>query len=260
MNLISNETRTDPFITGNRSDAKKLKVDPTKMTYKGEKICIEPLLKILEDNLRQNVVEAANDIANSGTSFADFGGTDAKTVTADDLPDWFLNRSEGISMGKMDCANAALLEETYGADLTLGKKAFKHIFPTVNDIRGVFKSVDSPEHMRNGDWAYFKNDSRYLDDSYHPGGAYQGENVIQVGDSSPHIFYGFGSGTQSADGWTNTLVEAFDVGLPTDMQYTPEQVKDGEDPDFVGFMGGHRQFLDVALIGMKIFDYRNAGN
>lgn len=100
----------------------------------------------------------------------------------------------------------------------------------------------TPGQMLLGDASYVKNYDDYL--RIHPGGAWQGENIIKVG---PGRFWGFlfGERVRSIRGWEDQLRSAYNRGLATP--------RTDRLPGFTGLTS----FLDVAGISMEVFDLRN---
>lgn len=70
-----------------------------------------------------------------------------------------------------------------------------------------------PSELIPGDWVYFKNFKDYT--TKHPGGFWQGENAIVMGDGK---YRGFGVKTQSETELNNELVKVYNDGLPTSEQ------------------------------------------
>ena len=90
-----------------------------------------------------------------------------------------------------------------------------------------------------GDWGYFQNYTDYL--RVHPGGGYQGENVINVGNGQ---WWGFPGGTKTAAQWDAELQHQYKQG-----GHTPTGPYPGWQPDSV-------TFWDVPAVGELLFDVR----
>ena len=110
--------------------------------------------------------------------------------------------------------------------------------------------------LPTGEWVTFGNNNNYK--TVHPKGWYDCENTIEVsadglrsGTLANAQFYGWtgaDSATLTALGWYNKLLGAYNMGLMVSQQITLAGV-----PGYVGY----GVFLDLATIGMGIFDLRS---
>jgi hypothetical protein len=77
----------------------------------------------------------------------------------------------------------------------------------------------------------------------HPDGGYQGENVIKVGEDK---YFGFPIGVNTAAGWIQELINAYNAGLPVS-----EHIN-----SIPGFLGNYNQFFDTVAISQDVIKLR----
>ncbi len=73
--------------------------------------------------------------------------------------------------------------------------------------------------MLPGDWVYFKNFADYT--TKHPGGFWQGENALVMGDG---IYRGFGVTNKTEAELNAELVKEYNAGLPASDQKTVDDL------------------------------------
>jgi hypothetical protein len=100
------------------------------------------------------------------------------------------------------------------------------------------KQPITTSQMKLGDWTYFKNYDDYLQVA---GGAWQGENVIKVGNDQ---YWGHGGGVRARVSWYSLLRNNYNKESGGNRTYP-----------IPGFTG-HADFVDVAAVGTSTFDLR----
>jgi Protein-glutamine gamma-glutamyltransferase len=134
----------------------------------------------------------------------------------------------------LDCWTIMVAVEYYALLKGLGKTKFNQKFPAgagmeiswrgtsnfpasggPNVIFNQYDSVNvaSETQILSGDWVYFKNFADYT--TVHPGGYWQGENAIYMGEGK---YQGFGSGLKTKDEMEQMLVDAYNSGLAPQWQ------------------------------------------
>jgi peptidoglycan hydrolase-like protein with peptidoglycan-binding domain len=99
---------------------------------------------------------------------------------------------------------------------------------------GADAGVFGKRNVKVGDWVYFFNHPKYL--LKHPGGAWQGENAVYVGDNKAgkQLFTGLGAAGKDEDAMLDEMVEAYNrertgddyvVLLNTYAPHAPELLK-----------------------------------
>ena len=127
---------------------------------------------------------------------------------------------------RLECYATTVAIEYYSLLKGLGKDKFNALYPggagleistrighipTFHTSTRKYKivTVSSKSEILPGDWVYFKNFPDYL--SKHPGGSWQGENAIYLGDGK---YQGFGVDRLNEDDMNKKLVEKYNTGLP----------------------------------------------
>ncbi len=129
---------------------------------------------------------------------------------------------------RLECQSMTVAVEYYSLLKGLGKTKFNALFPggvgleisarlstgahpTFYGSSRLYKKIalSSKSEILPGDWVYFKNFSDYL--TKHPGGAWQGENAIYMGDGK---YRGFGVSSMSETDMNAELVRVYNIGLP----------------------------------------------
>ncbi len=213
------------LITGRASDWSALGIsDKIKA---GQKVNIAPLLVVSEDRMRKNVVSATKSFSASfGLPVTPSQGTGSAQVNQ------FFSGSTDV---QSDCTGAGYLVQAKGLLDTISASDFDALRYRYNTFPRVGRD-STLSQLKLGDWTYFKN---Y--DDYPAGHAWQGENVIKVGNDQ---YWGFPKGTLSQSAWYSALRDA----------YNAEMGKNRTDP-IPGF-NGNASFSDVAKVGMATFDLR----
>jgi hypothetical protein len=227
-------------ITGNPGDASLLNA-PGNIT-RGRWINVKPLIKKLEDNIRGNVMAAAN-----AHKFAHFPVGDEDFIVADGMHEDQINQifTSGND-SSVDCLGMARIVEIKGLIQSLKPGEFDKLFASTSAVPGIAHPC-LLNALKPGDWVYFRNDPRYL--KKHKGDPMQGENAIMIGSDS---FWGWGIGQGGAGTyaqWIQALIAAYNEGLPSSQQIKTVPGYDGLE-----------KFFDVMKIGMKIFDLRSKPN
>lgn len=221
-------------ITGNPEDAALLDVKQEDIK-KGTLVDISPLLRKLDERIRDSIV--ANTSGFSGT-FPAVGSKDfcnGRNLTEAEVRSFFAGNKRTV-----DCLGAVRIVMSKGLIDNLKAGEFDKIFKTTNGTPIKTLNATSLADVRLGEWTYFENDSAYL--KRHPGGGYQGENVIKTGDDS---YWGFPAGNKSAKDWEKRLLEAFNEGLP-------KSARISKVPGF-----NHKKMsLDATAVGERVFDHR----
>ena len=140
-----------------------------------------------------------------------------------------------------DCLGAALIIMARGLILTLKTGEFDQLGYTTSDMHLEFRPVTHISQMMVGDWGYIRNDWSYLDK--HPGGSFQGENVIKVSAST---YYGFPVGTKTYAKWVQTLIDAYNSGLPQSEHIS----------SIPGFIGDSIQFFDATSVSVDVWNLK----
>jgi hypothetical protein len=226
---------------------------------RGTTVDVLALLQVLEKRLRSNVVRAANADQSLRATFPQ--GNDAysrgSNMTEEDVNAVFAGGTACL-----DCYGMTLVVMARGLITTIKPGEFDAIFHTTTGTFGSTTDTGIPfadttvdlADTSLGDWLYFKNDSRYVDDDRHPNGSFRGENVIEVISSPPQgtdRFWGWGGETavQTYDGWRATLIAEYNRGLP-----------DGDHITNVPGYTGKASFFDVAKVAEDLFKYRSGMN
>jgi protein-glutamine gamma-glutamyltransferase len=196
----------------------------------GQKVKIAPLLVVLEDRMRGNVVSATRSFnATFGLPVTPFQGAGSAEV------DRFFGSG---SVPQCDCTAAAYIVLAKGLLDTIGATDFDALGYRSQAYPIKRRQPITTAQMKLGDWTYFKNYSDYLQVA---GGAWQGENVIKVGSDQ---YWGHGGGVRSQSDWYS-LLQGY---------YNSESGRNRTGP-IPGFTG-HPDFVDVARVGMGTFDVR----
>lgn len=225
------------LITSDPNDWTKIAKKP--YIQEGQVISIEPLLKQLELILRVRVVKATKDFyAGFTEATVNSSSSDDKTKAVNDFfdsvktPGTDCNVAVGIVMSKgLISGNSNIEYNQLGVD---------------DDIYGVLSTkIRSLATMLIGDAAWIEN---YDDYKIQPNkGAYQAENVIKVGRDKfwGHIGETYANSVKSANGWERHLRNKYN------------EIAEKKRSDKIPGHGGDARFLNVALIGMKLFDIRS---
>jgi hypothetical protein len=203
-------------------------------------ISVRELLKMFVDpeDVRQNIIAATLNLR------ANFGCNNGCTP---------MNRGENLNEAqvnnffngsfpwKIDCLGAARIIMARGLIQTLNGGEFDKLGYTTSNMHLEFRPVANANQMIIGEWCYFKNDPNYL--LKHPGGGYQGENVIKVSSSE---FYGFPIGKNTEAEWISELINEYNYGLPPDQWIS----------SVPGFQGYANEFLNVTKISLDVWKLR----
>ena len=156
--------------------------------------------------LQNNIVTATETL---NASFGCGAGGCAPSNTGENLNESQVNSFfAATAPWDIDCLGAARIMLARGLILTLGPGKFDNLGYTSSTMHVIPRPIATAGEMLIGEWAYFQNDLAYL--QKHPGGGYQGENVIKVSQSE---YYGFPGGKKTAQQWVQELINAYDAGL-----------------------------------------------
>ncbi len=218
------------LITGDPNDWKALGIPEN--VKEGQRVNIAPLLRVFEDKLRYSIVKA------TGHFKAEFGMSDSIGPSATATVNTFFGSTR---VGTADCTDAFLLVYSKGLIDVLKSNEFDDLGLTYRSIPLVEKR-GTPGQMLLGDGGFVANYTDYL--RLHPGGGYQGENIIKVGSGR---FWGFGTEipVRSIRQWEEELRRAYNEGLSV-----------GRTDPLPGFTG-NILFFNTSKLGMNIFDLRN---
>ena len=206
---------------------------------------ISPLLVKLEQNLRANVVKAAN-----AHKFAHFPVGTESYSDGTDLDEDAVNQVFTGGNAAFECWGMANVEMARGLISTLEPGEFDALFGTTGSLPLVSSTV-ALNNTKLGDWLYFANDPTYLNENRHPNGDYQGENVIKnlaPPQANLATYWGWGGDPpqKTYDAWCAELVKQYNSGLPAADQITTV-------PGYTGTA----QFFDVATLAEDVFDHRS---
>ena len=218
------------LITGNRADTALLSA-PRPIAPQ-QKVDITPLLMVLEDRLRKNVVNATRMDFNPG-----FGVVN--------IPAFFDSGSDGVDaffdepgiLATVDCKYAAAIMLAKGLLETIGGADFDGLHYTYWNWPRKLLPEPSVGKLRFGDVAYIKNYDDYVPG---PNSPWAGENVIKVGDDD---YWGFGASSRSMQGWEQLLQDAYNSENGTD--------RTDKIPGLQNAL-----FIDVAKMAEKRFELR----
>jgi hypothetical protein len=228
----------------------------------GQQVDVTPLLNRLEQNLRSNVVAAAN-YANKAAGFG------SPTETSE-LPNWSesgVNAVFGIGprpspVPKFDCIAMANLIMVRGVIASLNPGEYKAMGFCAVDLgidrfgnAGSYFTVYNPAvrraALKPGDWVAFWNNPNYR--AFHSKGDWKTENVITTGSDSYWGWNSTNGATETYDGWKTTLLDAFNSGVNNLQQINIAGVPgydQGNAPDVTA------GFVNVPKLAMDIFNYR----
>jgi hypothetical protein len=149
----------------------------------------------------------------------------------------------GSSYQIVDCLGAAVIIMARGLIQTLKPGEFDKLGYTsgMSSMHLNYRTVANIDQMTIGDWGYIRNDWRYLEK--HPGGGYQGENIIKV---SASIYYGFPAGKKTYAQWVQALIDAYNSGLPPNEHIS----------NIPGFQGNDNKTFDVRTINLNVWKLR----
>lgn len=190
------------------------------------------------DKVRMNIVAATKSF--NATFGCDNGCTERNTgqnLNESQVNSFFTNSPPW----RVDCLGAARIIMAKGLVQTLKSGEFDKLGYSTSKMNLELKPVANADQMMNGEWCYFKNDAKYL--TKHPGGGYQGENVIKVSDDK---YFGFPIGVNTASGWIQELINAYNSGLPVS-----EQIH-----SIPGFLGDINQFFNTVKISQDVIKLR----
>jgi hypothetical protein len=231
------------------------------------------LLAKLESNTRQAVAKAAR-ITKKNASFG--AGMVAAPAGGGTMIRGYFNLTEqqvndvftplGKSVGDVDCLGMAAIEWCEGLikQLNTGEFNAMDLHPgQFSNIFGDNYTIYQPGPllaMQEGELITFSNPASYA--SVHPSGWAGCENTIEISpningpDSGAYAGWGGSSRAGSTDittplGWRTALKTSYNAGLSKGDQITLPEV-----PGYVPGKGG--VFLNLAFLGMKIFDLRTA--
>jgi hypothetical protein len=177
------------LITGRASDWKALGISESIKV--GQRVNIAPLLVVLEDRMRGNIVAATKSFnAKFGLPVTPFQGSGSAEVNK------FFG---GNSVPQCDCTAAAYIVLAKGLLDTIGDRDFDALGYRSQTYPIKRKQPITTSQMKLGDWTYFKNYDDYLQVA---GGAWQGENVIKVGNDQ---YWGHGGGVRARVSWYSLL-------------------------------------------------------
>lgn len=218
-------------ITGKASDWKLLGIPETIKV--GQKVDVTPLLRKYDERLRASVVANTSKL---NASF-EYNGDIASSNEAGVLKFF----AGGATNEKTECFWAYRLVFTKGLIDNLKSGEFDSLHYSPGSIP-ISERTGKIGTMTLGDRGYIKNYADYL--AKHPGGGYQGENIIMVGNDR---YWGFPADSKSYADWESTLRNAYNTGLPAAQQRSDA---------LPGFLQNEIEFLNVPQIGMDVFDLR----
>ena len=220
------------MITGDPNDWKLLGINPK--IREGQRVNIAPLLREFENKIRYKVV-IATALFNAAVFVRDDYVGSSATFTVNTF---FSERA----MGNADCNKAVKLVLAKGLIDVLKRDEFDELGYTYLRMPSADKDGE-PEQMLLGDTGFINNYADYLE--RHPGGDWQGENIVKVG---PGRYWGFGAENRikSIAGWETELRARYNQGLTTP--------RTDRIPGFTKKI----LFLNPARIGMQVFDLRKS--
>jgi hypothetical protein len=201
--------------------------------------------------IRNNIVTASKNFIPSKYFGCGSGGCTGKYIGSG------LNESEvnkfftgGAPPWTVDCLGASRIVMARGLILTLKSGEFDKILHTSSNMHYTTSNMALKathgladiSQTKIGDWGYIRNDWNYL--SKHPGGAFQGENVIKVG---PSLYWGFGTSqpNRTYEQWKQELIDAYNFGLAQSEHISSI-------PGFTGDI----QFFDVIQVSVDVWNHR----
>jgi hypothetical protein len=233
-------------ITGKAADASLLWAPPP-ITV-GTQIDVAPLLNKLEEEIRQNVVAAAN-TANKNASFGSQDPNDCPlTFNEAKVNNVFLGGGQAPSL---DCRRMVLLELARGVIATLQAGEFDkmgltpHLFGQYDCLlvqHGGRPGQNSDWPWRDGDFVSFDNNANYL--TVHPQGWMSAVQTIRTG---PDSYYGWDiDGSQTMWWWFNKLVTEYNADQPQSSQIGVSQIPSPT----------NNGFINVPKLAQRVFNLR----
>ncbi len=238
----------------------------------GTVIDVSPLLQDLESSLRKDVVnDAVPNLKNAG--FSQHG--QQYLVAGMPLDSTKVNSYfTGTPFLPLDCKAAVYVEyEKALLDVIGNDDVYNALFANqtvpIQKVTGTLEKCVIPGELgwddyfyvytgKAGDWDYTKNIDAY--NTYHADGNYFGENVTCVAPGSSTgrwasaEFFGYPIGTKTYPGWSDYLIQQYNKGLPLDLQmwfFNDFEANGG------GFVAANSKFINVASVGLQLFNYRN---
>jgi hypothetical protein len=208
-------------------------------------ISVRQLIEIVEMDFIDSQEVRKNIVASTKSFHASFGCDNGCTARNHGE---YLNESQvndfftGSPPWTVDCLGAAQIIMAKGLIQTLKSGEFDKLGYTTSNMNLNLKPVANADQMMIGEWCYFRNDWNYL--SKHPGGGYQGENVIKVGEDA---YFGFPIGTKKAAEWIQELIDAYNFGLPPSEHIS----------SIPGFQGNYNQFFNIKQIFKDVIKLRH---
>jgi len=192
---------------------------------------------ILENRLRNNVVSATANYNVYGyfpSSPEDdyFKGDSTERLDNNQIDAWLTPGNQG----SIDCAGAVYVLLAKGLIDTISEEDYNHFKSLYLDRRAIPLA-----NARIGDIIRFENDKRY-----NKRGLWGGENTIKIASDKYWGFVGSGKHRRYTEQeWKDELARQYNKGRP----------KDEKIETVPGYDGG-ATFINVAKVGMTIFDYR----
>lgn len=225
------------LITGDPNDWTEIAQTPR--IQANQKISVEPLLRKLELILRVRVVKATKEF------YAGFTEATVNASTTDDKTKAINEFFDSVKTPGTDCNVAVGIVMSKGLISGTSNMEYNQL-GVDDDIYGVLSTKQrSLATMLIGDSAWLEN---YDDYKIQPNkGAYQAENVIKVGRDKfwGHIGESYANSVKSAAGW--------EIHLGNEYNKIAEKKRNDKIPGH----GGDARFLNIAFIGMKVFDIRS---
>jgi hypothetical protein len=232
-------------VTGNPDNAKYLGNVGT--VTRGTAVDVTPLLNILDDALRGNVLAVAKPDAPKSLGFGKAGDAAALAYNASQIAAVFV---AGTPTTEVDCMVMVELEMAYAVIGVLQPGDFDAMGLTPLTLKNDYwtdLSGTPLADLKAGDYVKFWNDAYYR--SLDPNGMWESENAIMTG---PDSYYGWAQppgDTDTEAGWKATLSTEYNKVAPFLSKYWFGQVPGyTSDPGSAGF-------LNVAKLAQKIFDY-----
>ena len=228
------------LITGRTSDAAVLRIQGK--VNPGTKVDIVPLLNVLEERLRCNVVGATLSIRAPFPALGSQKFFNGDEEGGFDFQPYFAGGNDAIPL---DCKGGARAVLAKGLFDTLLPGEWGRLYNT-NSMPLVDLSYSNAHQAKIGDWLYFENGFDYAQ-VHGEEAQFSGENVIVVGADEYWGFTGAANNglVRSESEWNHMLAESYNQGLTE-----CEQIDKAP-----GLTRG--KFFNVPQIGMDVFDFRN---
>jgi Protein-glutamine gamma-glutamyltransferase len=236
--LITGNENNWTLLSGQDSVKPEQKVNVGVLLVKLENIIREKIAFLCKQNsLNADFYELSYDQTTGQPNLLEIKvGTEGQSKVINN----FFGKDSG---GKIECLQAVKLIYAKAVLDVVGAEAFDGVGYNEDALPEISLKKQQISRLLLGDRAWIRNHKDYIDKF--PGGAWQAENVIKVGNDK---FWGFGvdSPIKSEKSWEDQLKNAYNKNLTKDKQRFDK---------VLGF-DGEIKFLDIAKIARTIFLFK----